>query len=457
MGVALPPIRPRRAVDLSPQALLRAGVSGVLAADIGAAESGRWSLATRAEDLAPGANRIERVGRKGVVAVVAVMGPIDQRATWQPCEGMTDGYDTIEARFRAAVDLVAEAGPGRGRVVQVIDSPGGDAAGMAPAVRRMRAYAQRAGVKVESVADFRATSAAFALTLIGDKTHVPRGGRTASIGTVIVRKPIEGAEGVEIFRSGDRKMRPNSVEPLNKEDRDDLQQIVDDSAADFAALVAEVRGKTAEHWLSLKGASLSGEAAMKAGLVDSTNNAHEVIEMALSDAARADMAEALGLPASASEAEIRQKASELRGVEGRLSALEGALATAKAEQAREAAARMALEEQTAREKAASEAQAKRAAFAAEVKAACDAGLITPPREAALLAHYEAHGEASARGALTMIKADAPIVKREKAGAAPGSSAASAALTDAQKEHAKAIGVTETEYAATVLGPVKEGA
>lgn len=395
-----------------------------------------------------------RAGERGRVAVVSVMGPIDQRATWQPCEGMTDGYDTIEARFRAAVDAVKEAGSA-GRVVMVIDSPGGDASGMASTVRRMRAYRERAGVEVETVADERATSAAFALMLVGNRAHVPARGRTASIGTVIVRRPLEGAEGIEVFRSGERKMRPNSIEPLNKEDRDDLQSIVDDSALEFATLVAEYRGKTADHWLSLKGASLSGEAALKVGLIDSTNNAHEVIDMALSDAARADMAEALGLPASATEAEIKQKATELRAAGEMLSTVRAELETAKRAQAQAEAARMALEEQREREKAQSEASQKRAAFVSEVRAACSSGLITPPREAALVAHYDAHGEASARSTFDMVKASAPIVKPEKVGAVPAPSSAAPVLTDAQKAHAKSLGVSEDEYAVAVLGTGKD--
>ncbi len=253
-----------------------------------------------------------------------------------------------------------------------------------------------------------------------------------------------------MYRSGERKMRPSGVEPFTDEDDAELQARADEGGALISAWTAERRGGTKDDYLALKGAVFSGQEAMRRGLIDGLYTAHEVIEMAMNDAARADMAEALGLPASASEAEIRQRASELRGVEGRLSALEGELSKAKAEQAREAAARMALEEQTAREKAQSEATQKRATFAAEVKSACDAGLITPPREAALLAHYEAHGEASARGALTMIKADAPIVRPEKVGSSPAVSAATS-LTDAQKARAKQLGAPEGEYAMAMSG------
>jgi ClpP class serine protease len=446
VGLALPIHAPRRAVDLSPRALLAAGVSGVLAADLLAAEGGRWSLATRAEDIGPTSIQLHRVG-KSAVAVVSVMGPIDQRATWQPCEGMTDGYDTIEARFRAAVDLVAQAG--RGKVVMVLDSPGGAATSMVGAVRRMRAYASKMGVSVESVADEQATSAAYALSLVGNRFHVPRGGRTASIGTVIVRKQAEGAEGVEVFRSGDRKMRPNSIESLNKDDREDLQAIVDESASEFASLVAEVRGKTADHWLSLKGASLSGEAAVKAGLADSNMNAHEVIEMALSEAERADLAGAVGLSASASLEEIKAKASELHAAAVELHAVKAQLAKVEGE-------RIANEARIAAEQRALEVATKRASFVNEVKAACSGGFITPPTETELVAHYDAHGEESARSTFRMVKDTKPIVRPVVVGAAPETSSVvesdpMSRMTAEDHAHCKAKGLDAEIYAERKYG------
>jgi ClpP class serine protease len=320
---------------------------------------------------------------------------------------------------------------------------------MTAAVRRMIAVRDRAGVEVEAVAEERATSAAFALMLVGNRAHVPARGRTASIGTVIVRKPMEGAEGVEVFRSGERKMRPNAIEPLNKEDREDLQSIVDDFAIEFATLVAEYRGKTADHWLSLRGASLSGEAALEAGLVDSNQNAHEVIEMALSDAARAEIAEAAGLSASASEAEIKARIQENRAAASELAAVKAQLATVEAD-------KLALEERQAREKAAQEATQKRAVFAAEVEKACTEGLITPPRVAGLLAHYDAHGEASARATFGLVKADKPLVPPVKVGAAPEVSSSTTVLTPEQIEHAKTLGVDPALYAAHMAGGAKGG-
>jgi ClpP class serine protease len=451
VGLALPTHSPRRAVDLSPRALLAAGVSGVLAADLLAAEGGRWSLATRAEDIGPTSIQLHKVGDRAAVAVVSVMGPIDQRATWQPCEGMTDGYDTIEARFSSAVNAVKQAGGGK--VVMVIDSPGGDAAGMVPSVRRMIALRDRAGVQVETVAEERATSAAYALSLVGNRFHVPRGGRTASIGTVIVRKQAEGAEGVEVFRSGDRKMRPNAVEPLNKDDRDDLQAIVDESASEFASLVAEVRGKTSDHWLSLKGASLSGEAAVKAGLADTNMNAHEVIEMALKDAEQAEIAEAAGLTASASFVEIKAKMVEMRGAAGELTAAREAQAKAERE-------KMALEESIARQARETEAMAKRAAFVSEVKAACSSGLITPPREASLIAYYDKHGEAAARDTFAEVKSNTPIVRGEKVGAAPETSSAvesdpMSRMTAEDHAHCERRGFDKRTYAERKYGMASE--
>ena len=448
---------PRRHVDLSPRALLAAGVSGVLAADMLAAESGRWTLAARGEDLSPSSNRVLGEGGKSPLAIVTVRGPLDQRSSFQPCEGWTDGYDAIEARFAAAAQTVARAGAGE---VQLhVDSPGGIVAGGFSAMRRMRALADRLGVRVSAVADENAGSMGYALMLVADKgrVHVPLRGRTASIGTVIIRKPSEDAKGAEIIRSGERKMRPNGIEPLDEQDRADLQAIVDQGAEDFAAWVAERRGLKAADVLALKGASMSGEAARAAGLIDGNLNAQEVIEMAQTQASLDAIAGALGLSAGASEDEIKARATEARAALDALPTVRAQVAAAegKALALEEAARKVTAEQERARVE--QEAAAKRSTFAQEVRAHVVAGKVSPAGEAKLMGsegkpgHYDRHGEASARDTLAAMLEQGPLLTG--AGGGKGSTpkvGAGAQLTEEQKAHAKAIGATEDEYAAAVL-------
>lgn len=408
------PFGARVAVDLSPEALVKAGLAGVaLGADLEIAAGGRWTLATRADDLSPDAVRVLPLPGNGALARVEVRGPLEQRATFEQCGGYVDGYDAIEGRFARAVAAVQEKG--RGVVHLDVDSPGGLTASGFSTFRRMRALADRAGVRVIATASEVATSMGFGLLLVGDERYVPERGRTASIGTAIVLKP-EGGE-YRVFRSGERKMRPNAIEPLNREDEDELQARVDDGFAEFAQWVSERTGLSTDDIAALRGASLSGTQALEKGLITGTKTAHEVIDMVTAEALRAEMAEAHGLPATATAEQIKARAAE--GV-----AAIAALDAAKAQAAKAEAEAIQLREAQAREKAQTEAAQKRAAFAADVKAACDAAKLTPTAETALLAHYDAHGEASARATFEMVRAAAPIVNTGKPGGGPVPSAAS---------------------------------
>ena len=457
----MPQTRPRRPVDLSPAALVRAGVGGVLAVDLDLASTGRWVLHGAMEDLSPGSNRAE-----GPVHIVTVRGAIDQRASYQPCEGYTDGWDTIEARFNAAVEAVATAG--KGEVQLDVHSPGGVVEGGFSALRRMRALADRRGVKVSSVADESAGSMGYALLILADKgrVSVPARGRTASIGTVIVRKPAEGMAGAEILRSSDdeRKLRPNAIEPLDDQDRSDLQAILDSGRDDFVAWVAERRGVSTESIRALKGASISGEAARAAGLVDDNRNAHEVLTMATAEAALAAMREALGLSVDASVETMTSAARA--GVTAQAEVIK-----LRAELAQIEAGKLALEEQT-RQRAAEQARiAARSAFAGEVTALRTAGRLSPAAAAALLgspgdaaqgvaptpSYYDRHGEAAARDMLATLKTDAPQVPAVGArpGAVPVPASGTGTLTAAQIEHAKAIGADPSAYAAAIQPATQE--
>jgi ClpP class serine protease len=120
------------------------------------------------------------VGKKqvGNVAVVRVSGPLAQHAIADMC-GYVDGYDAITARFMSALNTDAVA------VLLVIDSPGGDAAGIEQATQRMAAAAEKAGKPVVTYVDEMAASGGYWLAAaLSDKIVVPPAGQVGSIGCI---------------------------------------------------------------------------------------------------------------------------------------------------------------------------------------------------------------------------------------------------------------------------------
>lgn len=420
-----------------------------------------WTLAMRG-DAMPGEQEPApdpEEETQGPVAVVRVYGPLRQRATWEVCGGMTDGYDAIEARWMAAL------APGVTDLALIVDSPGGEVAGGVPAMRRMRAAADKAGVRVWTVADECATSMGYMLLCLGDKgrVHCPALGMTSSVGVVTMIKSYAAAlekDGVDVrvVRSGDRKCKPSGVEPIEPADVTAAQEMVDAYAASLGEWVAERRGLDAKDVMALEGAVKTGTEARAAGLVDGTMGAHEVLSMATAEAALTALREAMGLGADASTDQMTARARE------GASAI-AALSAAKDQAAKAETARLLQEEAAARTKAESDRAAARAAFVSEVTAASNAGLLSPAAVTRLVgspgdaakgiaptpAYYDVHGESAARDTFAALKSPTPIVPiGARGGALPVPSAGT--LTPEQAEHAKRIGVSEAEYAAHVVAP-----
>lgn len=190
---------------------------------------------------------------------------------------------------------------------------------------------------------------------------------------------------------------------------------------------------------------MSGKAALEAGLVDANQTAHEVIQMAIEDTRIAGLAEAAGLTASASFDEVKARVEAMRAAAAELDATKAALAKAEAD-------RIARDAQAAAEAKAREVADRRAAFAAEVTRACSVDrVITPDTETALLAHYDAHGEASARATFGMVKATKPIVQTGPVGFKAETSSATGGdamsrMTAADFEHCKRNGLDAAIYA-----------
>ena len=429
---------PRKAAVLTKEGLLGAGVAGVVFA--GPDEGGAWrtSLAE-----GPGGGS----ARGGGVGVLVIEGALEQRAQYGMCEAFVDGYDAIEARYDAAIEAY-QAGE-IAKLVTVINSPGGVRQGLFATARRVRAKIEAAGMPTEAVADEDCCSAAWVWALVSDKLFAPPDARVGSIGAVTIAESIAGKlekEGREIrvYRSGDRKMRPSGVEPFTDDDDKELQARADAGGVMIAEWTAERRGGSKDDYLALQGAVFSGQDAARRSLIDGVLSAHEVIEMAQAEAALGAVREAMGLSADASAEMMTARAKEGREAIS-------ALTEARAKVAEAESAKIALQAEREREKAQAEAGAKRAAFVADMAKACSVDrVITPDTEAKLVAHYDKHGEASARDTFDTSKASAPIVSVKGVGAIPTSADA---LSDFDRARAKQLGMSEAEYSSFKHGKV----
>lgn len=258
----------------------------------------------------------------GKVAVIPIMGPIEQRAGW-----FGPGYDTTLEAFRAALAM-----PEVGAVLLHIDSPGGDAAGMAECVRSMIDAKNAAKKPVIAFSDEQAYSAAYALACVADEIYLPQTGGVGSIGCLCVAMDVTEAvkkAGVNavVVRSGPKKAQGHPLIPLDKDTLTDMQARVNGLANVFAEIVAESRGGSARKWLSLKGACLFGDAAVKAGLADGIMSLDDVMSGLI---ARVAQSESLDNAAQNVSAQSRGSKDTLERKPMGLTELYAALAAAKA-------------------------------------------------------------------------------------------------------------------------------
>jgi ClpP class serine protease len=94
-----------------------------------------------------------------------------------------------------------------------------------------------------------------------------------SIGAIIVHSEIsraldEDGVAVRIFRSGDRKMRGNSMEVLDERAAAKCQALVDEAGDTFARLVSLGRSMDLEAVLATEADTFTGNNAVEIGLID---------------------------------------------------------------------------------------------------------------------------------------------------------------------------------------------
>lgn len=205
----------------------------------------------------------------GDIAVIQVDGTLVHKFGWlDPMCGFT-GYDGILRKLRDAY-----RDPAIGGIWLDIDSPGGSVAGLFALIEEMASMTQDSGGKpIYAWVNEMACSAAYAIASVCDKVYGPSSAMVGSIGCVIVHSEVsqaldEAGIKVTVIRSGERKMRGNSYEKLDKRTLAKLQASVDSVRDRFAAIVSMGRSITIEEAMATEADWFEGEEAVRLGLLD---------------------------------------------------------------------------------------------------------------------------------------------------------------------------------------------
>lgn len=401
-------MKARRHVRVGADELAAVGASPVLALALGVGGGVRLA----AEEPAT-------FGEVGDAVVVQIMGPLAQRAVEGLC-AYVDGYDAVEARFALALEAAAERDSG---VVMIIDSPGGDVAGLEEALRRMAEAKAATGRRVVAYVDELAASAAYWIAAgLADEIVAPASalvGSIGCIGAVVDLSEQEKANGVRwtVVRDPAGKAESMPYAPIAVLVEERLEERVRSAGRRFTRGVAQARAISAQDIRALNGALLSAEDGKARGLIDHVGGLTSAIERSKSRAPsprekrrmeHAALAQALGLDASAGVDEIMTAA---RAAVADRAALEAQVEAFKAKAAEADDLRAQL--------AAIEAQRAEAELEAIVDGAAKAGKLPPARRAATLEAARKHGAEWARAlvdALPVVVGAAPPVAPAPTGA-----------------------------------------
>lgn len=181
---------------------------------------------------------------EGGVAVMPIMGLISQRvdAMDEACGGGGMSVEKAQRTFRALRD-----DSGVKAIILNVDSPGGSPAGVDEFAREIR---EARGIKpIIAQVNSNMASAAYWIGAAADEIVVTPGGLAGSIGVYSVHQNISEAlakAGISptLIRAGEFKAETNGFGPLSDAGREQLEMIVEATAAAFRDSVAESRGIT---------------------------------------------------------------------------------------------------------------------------------------------------------------------------------------------------------------------
>lgn len=229
----------------------------------------------------PSESRKPFIYRDGV-AVIPVHGILINRFNY--CWGDVTGYDFIRRQMNAAnADDDVEL------VVYDHDTPGGEAAGCDELAREI--FASRSIKPSMALVNTNSCSGGFWLATPCTKVVCAPSGSVGSIGVYIQHMMIakmlaEWGIEVDFIKNGEYKTSGNMFEPMSRQDRDYLQDMVDQRAKEFHRAVAEFRGVEESVVKGTQARVMRPPEALSLGLIDAAVSPADAVSNFLAELGR---------------------------------------------------------------------------------------------------------------------------------------------------------------------------
>ena len=212
------------------------------------------------------------------VAIIDVFGGLQNRGDdfW----GETTSYSDIREQFREAL-----ASPSVDSVLLMIDSPGGEVAGLFDLAEEI--YQARGTKPIVAVASGSAFSAAYMIASAADEIYLSSTANVGSIGVIAIHVDQSGYDkemGIKftpVF-AGDHKNDFNPHEPLKAEAEALLKEHIDKLYLMLTAIVARNRGMSQADVIATQAGIYMGADAVSVGLADGVLPVQDVFEKMLS-------------------------------------------------------------------------------------------------------------------------------------------------------------------------------